>query len=61
MRKQTQSTRQQLMERQSAQYVNDSELPFSAPPTPPRVVKTSSTVSNNSWPIDHPGREAKSN
>ena len=37
MTKQTNFTQQRLLERQSAQYVNDSELPFTMPRTPPGV------------------------
>jgi hypothetical protein len=35
MSKQTQSAQQRLFEQQVAQYVNESELPFSRPPPPP--------------------------
>jgi hypothetical protein len=34
MRRQTPSTRQQLLERQLALYVNESELPFTTPSIP---------------------------
>jgi hypothetical protein len=37
MHKQTQTTRQRLLQEQSAQYLNESELPFTVPPCLPIV------------------------
>jgi hypothetical protein len=44
MRKQTQSLRQRLLQEQSAQYLNESELPFTVPLSLP-VVDSNSFVS----------------
>jgi len=44
MRKQTQSIRQRLLQEQSAQYLNESELPFTVPLSLP-VVDSDSFVS----------------
>jgi hypothetical protein len=37
MHKQTQTTRQRLLQEQSAQYLNESEVPFTVPPCLPIV------------------------
>jgi hypothetical protein len=61
MRTQTQSKRQRLAEQQSLQFLNESELPFSAPPFPAVVdadsfVTTAATLQarNNASPRANP-------